>query len=79
MRAEDVNSESILEAIREYERWLRMFQVNARKIKDAVGTERAILAEQAQVIRNHLAYYESLLTEMKQVYSPVTVRELFNA
>ncbi|MCI0497624.1 MAG: hypothetical protein L0Z54_04965 [Thermoplasmata archaeon] len=79
MRAEEVNSEAILEAIREYERWLRMFQVNAHRIREAVGAERALLVEQAHVIAKHLRHYEDLLREMKRSYSPTGLREILTA
>ena len=73
MPSEEVNCDAIVETLKEYERWKRMLQVNARKIKEAIGEERMALVDRRQVIKKHLAYYEKLLSEMKAVYSPVTV------
>ncbi len=78
MPAEEVNCDAIVETLKEYERWKRMLQVNARKIKEAMGEERRALEERRQVIKKHLAYYENLLSEMKAVYSPVTVKGILH-
>jgi len=78
MPSEEVNSDAIVETLKECERWQRMLQVNARRIKEANGEARRTLEERRQVIRKHLTYYENLLSEMKAVYSPVTVKTIIH-
>jgi len=78
MPSEEVNSDAIVETLKECERWQRMLQVNARKIKEAIGEERRTLQERRQVIRKHLTYYENLLSEMKTAYAPVTVKTIIH-